>query len=1393
MLKNNLNNTTHNNAAQQGPTSVTKMYVVKRSGKHQPVHFDKISERLSKLSRMKPALDERHVDVAEITQKVISGIFAGVTTRELDQLAAETAAYCSSRHPDFDALATRIEVSNLHKQTSDSLQAKFKQLHEYKCPKTKKPAPLISDNAYAFFERNSDALCAVVRYPRDYHRNYFGFKTWQRSYPLRCDGEIVERPQDMFMRVSIGIHCPADATNCTQDENAAAVRDCIETYEALSRGFFIHATPTLFNAATPTPQMSSCFLLKMQSDSIEGIYSTLKQCALISKSAGGIGLAVSNVRASKSYIRGTNGESNGLVPMLRVYNNTARYVDQCFMPETLVYTQRGPREISTLKIGDEVVTAAGNFERVEQVLKHTYTGPMLEFTIENSAKKVRVTPEHQVLALQGQALGVSFDILKNRLDKNLAKAEMVDARDLLVGDFVCFPACLETLLSEWRTTTSEENFQHDGMMYSRIAQIDDVAAACENETVYDLEVANEHTYVTEMGAVHNGGGKRKGAFAIYLEPWHDDIFDFLELKKNHGAEESRARDLFYGLWIPDLFMRRVAEDAKWSLFCPNEAPNLDEVHSAEFDELYTRYEREGRARREVPAQELWRAIIESQIETGTPYMLYKDACNSKSNQQNLGTIKSSNLCCIASDQRVPTDRGMLTVGELYALGGKNRVVGRTGIESASEMLLPRPNAEMVRITTEEGYTHKVTPDHKVWLHEKGWCEAQNLTKGDKISIQQMEGLWGDLQLEDEAFLAGFIAGDGCYSKNTKKEYCNVHMDIWQHEARFRKPIEEMVARLIQKYAPDGADWRTSANPKFYECQVRRGSATKFRLSSSLLFGILVRLGVDPKNKHCVPEFVWKGSRNTVAKYLEGLYLADATVAATDEITSLSLAQSNLPFLEQVQLLWANFGVKCSLTLAKKKQKQQLMPCGGRYDLKAQYRLHTTSVQACKIVERLIGIGKHRCDSGKSTVPGQFLSNLATKDGYKQKMYARFKKLEVLPNEDAYCLRVETDEHSWIVNGMVTKNTEIIEYTSPEEIAVCNLASLALPKYVNVETQTFDHEKLRQMVAMTVRNLNKIIDRNYYPLPEARNSNLKHRPIGLGVQGLADVFILLRMPFASDAAKKLNREIFETIYFAAVEQSCSLAEQDGWYSSFPGSPMSKGQFQFDLWNELPESERAGSVPRWDWQALRARVVKFGTRNSLLVAPMPTASTSQILGHNECIEPYTSNIYTRRVLSGNFMVVNKHLVKDLLERDLWDEEMRNNIIRQRGSVQRIDRIPDDLKQLYKTVWEVSQRDLIDMAADRGIYVDQSQSFNVHLPKPSFSQMTSLHFYAWKKGLKTGMYYLRSKPSVDAIQFTITKASAGEQNNMHANKVQGAAADRAVEGEICTMQDGCISCGS
>ncbi|WP_025125413.1 ribonucleoside-diphosphate reductase subunit alpha [Myroides odoratimimus] len=762
------------------------MYVIKRDGRREPVSFDKITDRIRILCY---ELNE-FVDPVKVAMRVIEGLYDGVATSELDNLAAETAASMTVTHPDYALLAARIAVSNLHKNTKKVFSETVEDLYRYVNPRTGQEAPLIADDVYEVIKKHSERLDSTIIYQRDFNYDYFGFKTLERSYLLKLNGKIVERPQHMLMRVAVGIHL---------DD----IDSVIETYELMSKKYFTHATPTLFNSGTPKPQMSSCFLLTMKDDSIEGIYDTLKQTAKISQSAGGIGLSIHNVRATGSYIRGTNGTSNGIVPMLRVYNDTARYVDQ-------------------------------------------------------------------------------------------------------------------------------------------------------------------------------GGGKRKGSFAIYLEPWHADVFDFIELRKNHGKEEMRARDLFLALWINDLFMQRVEADEKWTLMCPNECPGLCDVYGEEFEQLYLKYENEGKGRRTIKARELWEAVLEAQIETGTPYMLYKDAANAKSNQKNLGVIRSSNLC-----------------------------------------------------------------------------------------------------------------------------------------------------------------------------------------------------------------------------------------------------------------------------------------------------------------------------------------------------------------------------------------TEIMEYTSPDEVAVCNLASISLPMFV--EDGQFNHQFLFDVTKRITRNLNCVIDRNYYPVEEAYNSNMRHRPVGLGVQGLADAFIMMRMPFTSPEAKQLNQEIFETIYFAALTASMEMAKEEGAYSTFEGSPISKGEFQYNMWG-VKDEELSG---RWDWASLRKEVMASGVRNSLLLAPMPTASTSQILGNNEAFEPYTSNIYTRRVLSGEFIVVNKHLLKDLVELGLWDEDLKQEIMRANGSIQHIDFIPADIRELYKTVWELSMKDIIDMSRQRGYFIDQSQSLNLFMEGANYAKLTSMHFYAWKSGLKTGMYYLRTKSAVDAIKFTLNNEKKTNPN--------------------------------
>jgi ribonucleoside-diphosphate reductase alpha subunit len=1112
------------------------MQVVKRNGSKEEVSFDKV------LNRIRLAADGLEVNPALIAQRTLMRIFDGVKTSELDELAAQLSISLMTTNPDYGTLASRIAISNHHRNTSDKFTEVVNALANQTVEKTGEHTSNVSKELIELCAAHGDAIDAKIDYSRDYLFDYFGFKTLEKLQYLLRDtrGKTLERPQHLIMRVSLALWGSVDLGRA------------FETYDLLSQKFFIHATPTNFNAGTPRQQLSSCFLQAMKSDSITGIYDTLKDCALISKHAGGIGLHIHNIRAKGALIKGTNGTSNGIVPMLRNFNDTARYVDQCFTPDTLIYTENGPKLIEDVSISDKVLTSEGIYHSVKMPIRHEYNGKMLEIQIKNAIYPIRVTPEHQIMALKGQAKGVNYDVIRNRLDKGIVTPEFVDANELVKGDFVVFtiPTYVNDIeeMSEddcrfygimlgdghisyaasgitlnnttkkntlefvnqyltdrgikyntyidgscvdvkWSTATPRFKFtrhqlydtegnkkldapllhlpinkakqilrgiiETDGCIgekeisielsslgliesiryillrmgalssgYTRnrvgnvstyknittrlptnvirvprireitemfpeapygeffsyltydkylFSRIQDISEVTYEGVVHDFEIDGPHDYtVAHLGIAHNGGGKRNGSFAIYLEPWHADVEDFLKLKLNTGSEEERCRDLFYALWIPDLFMERVEKNEKWTLFCPSEAPGLSDVYGDEFKELYEKYEAEGRGRKQVEAQKLWFRVLDTQIETGTPYLLYKDAANKKSNQKNLGTIKSSNLC-----------------------------------------------------------------------------------------------------------------------------------------------------------------------------------------------------------------------------------------------------------------------------------------------------------------------------------------------------------------------------------------TEIIEYSSEDETAVCNLASIALPTYVDPKRKVFDFDKLREVVKVAIRNLNRVIDINYYPTPETKNSNMRHRPVGLGVQGLADVFAMMRTPWESDKALELNQRIFEHIYYAAVDSSAEIAEHEGTYSTYIGSPMSKGEFQYDMWGITPLTEKDTTL---DWKALKDKVKTHGVRNSLLVAPMPTASTSQILGFNECFEPFTSNIYTRRTLAGEFIIINRYLMKDLQKLDLWNEMMKQEIIARNGSVQGIDAIPESIQRLYKTSWEIKQKTLIDMAAHRGAFICQSQSLNLFVADPNYAKLTSMHFYAWKQGLKTGLYYLRTRAPVMAQKFTV-----------------------------------------
>jgi ribonucleotide reductase alpha subunit len=1152
---------------------LSDLRVIKRNGEREIVAFDKILNRLKKIGKETIAgVGNLKINYTTLAMKVIDQLYDGIHTTQIDELSAEQCASMASTHPDYNVLAGRIVVSNHHKNTKPSFSQTMDDLYMHQ-DNNGNGSALISTLAFVLSQKHAEELDAMCVYERDYLIDYFGFKTLERAYLLRVKRRPIERPQHMWLRVALGIH----------GENLVKVK---ETYDFMSQKYFTHATPTLFNSGTPHPQLSSCYLIAMENDSIEGIYNTLKDCALISKWAGGIGMHIHNVRASGSYIRGTGGSSNGIAPMLRVFNNTAKYVDQCLTPDTILYTTSGPIPISHAITGvSRVFNLDGKTEVIQNVLEHPYTGDICEIQLSNRSAPLRITPEHLVMALSVCRSYDNQSVLQYELDNALLRPEWIEAKYISKGDYVAFAIpdeshvndhadlteeacsiygkillniqqfaepdrdefmtnspyepdkyfyllntyehirpirhyldsrCIQTachfyfpknesgeprrddvplstlVLLSWPKTTNLpfhttdfwnpntgkihiperwlslpipkvraliDAIDNETELYAKMAgdrelhsvdiqsritrtladleatihflrlriskpipteilsnnmilvPVNDVATKPHSGVVYDLQMKERHNYMLDNGVVHNGGGKRNGSFAIYLEPWHADIELFLQMRKNHGDEELKARDLFYALWIPDLFMERIKSGKNWTLLCPDECPGLADVYGDEFVKLYEKYEAEGRGRKTMVARDLWFQILDAQMETGTPYMLFKDACNRKSNQQNLGTIKSSNLC-----------------------------------------------------------------------------------------------------------------------------------------------------------------------------------------------------------------------------------------------------------------------------------------------------------------------------------------------------------------------------------------SEIVQYSDNTETAVCNLASIALPMFVDTETGEFDYAKLHQVVKIVIYNLNCVIDVNYYPTEKTRRSNMLHRPVGLGVQGLADVFMLLDLPFFSDGAKEINKQIFETIYHAALEQSNEIAmnryldhhehfernrasvlddsvftreeytklsgELCGAYSSFIGSPASRGVLQFDMWDALPSE-------RYNWGELRKNIIRYGLRNSLLLAPMPTASTSQILGFNECIEPITSNIYSRRTMAGEFIMANKYLMNDLMKLNLWNERIKNNIITNNGSIQQIDTIPPEIREKYKTVWEIPMRHLIDMAADRGAFICQSQSLNLWLEDPNYNTLTSMHFYSWNKGLKTGMYYLRRRGKHQAQQFTIEPEKKSQED--------------------------------
>jgi ribonucleoside-diphosphate reductase alpha chain len=1336
------------------------MRVTKRSGNIEDVSFDKVLRRIKNLS------DGLNVDIYDIAQKVCGRIYDLVKTSELDELTAQLCGSMIVEHPDYNTLAARISVSNHHKNTSPSFSETIEILNQYS---------LISSEVYTIVNENKEILNSYIDYQRDYLFDYFGFKTLEKSYLLKANNKIIERPQHLLMRVSLGIH-------------GFDIEDALQTYDCMSNKYFIHATPTLFNAGTPRPQMSSCFLLALNEDSIDGIFQSVKECAEISKNSGGIGLHIHNIRSKNSLIRGTHGKSDGIVPFLRVFNATARAVNQCFTGDTMIYTEEEVKKISDINPNDKVLTSDGSFRRVREIIINKVDKVINSVTIDLCIYPVKVTKEHQIYLIKNQYQYDLFTI-KELLNKGKIRAEFtnsispgdlvgypiyylrekpgfmsedyyfyglmlssgtirkdsftqhysikistlqpeaidfvksylrdkeviyssfkdndiefiswtkasfwlkydmlyLDGKKILDSQFMNCESTLDGFLvnlhchlaskTYYYFTTSESLVYSIRFMFLGLGVLIDVFKSSEREyglainftkntffvyegivwtkvtsveeqrysgKVYDLNIEDNHNYtVADLGLVHNSG-KRNGSFAIYLEPHHADIEAFLDLRKNHGNEEERCRDLFTALWIPDLFMKRVEENGIWSLMCPDTCKGLSDVYGDEFDALYTDYENRKMYKKQIKAQDLWFKILQSQIETGTPYILYKDAVNKKTNQQNIGTIKSSNLC-VAPETMILTDKGYFPIKDLH-----NQQVNVWNGTEFSETVVHQTGKmqRLIKVSFSNGMSIRCTPYHKFHV-EEGIVRAENLQLGMRIISYHTPVINLNEGILPYAYTQGLFAAIGDSNTNSILLYGE--------------------KRKLLCYV----DW------------------LYFNEGNSSINIILPRI----KNKYYVPI---NNSIKSKIRWLEGFLDGSGYIAEG----SIYVSSSNHRFLVEIVLMLQTLGIRSCISKRELyiESVSSLTSLGFRPN---QFRFTDTFTPFHSV-----------CVSG--------IDDLEEYD-------------------DTYCFN-ERKKHLGIFNGILTGNcVEIMEYSSPSEIAVCNLASLCIPSYI--EGGVFNYRTLHDNVKIVVKNLNKIIDRNYYPLEKAKVSNLKHRPIGIGISGLADAFAMQKIPFESKEAADMNRQIFETIYHAALEESCNLARIHGAYTTFEGSPASKGILQFDMWGVTPSF--------FDWDTLKEQIKRDGIRNSLLVAPMPTASTSQIMGVTESFEPCTSNLFKRKTLSGEFIIINKILVQELFKIGLWTKDIRNQIILHEGSIQNITAIPKHIRDVFKTVWEIKQRCLIDLSADRGPYICQSQSLNVFMEEPDFKKLTSMHFYGWRKGLKSGQYYLRTKPKTQTQKFTL-----------------------------------------
>lgn len=1544
------------------------MKIQKRDGSLEQLSFDKIIYRLRKLCNDESLGLLKSIDPDVIAQRVVSSIYDGVTSCELDEEAARIAV-SMTENMDYQKLASRITISNLHKSTIECFSEVMETLYN-NTDKNEKHMPIIAEDVIEIIRDNKNTLNFAIDYKRDYMFDFFGYKTLEKSYLLKIYNKtlqkmiVVERPQHLYMRVAIGIH--------KED-----IESAIKTYNLISQHFYTHASPTMFNGGTPSGNLSSCFLMN-STDSIEGIFKTLTDCAKISKVGGGIGLHVTNIRAKGSLIRGTNGLSDGIVPLMKMYNSTASYINQCVTPDTVVYSKDGFKRMDEITTQDELVTKDGTYKKVNEVIVNQKQEVIYEISNYASIDPLKCTKEHDIFVIKTSSSKRDYKAqVMERLQKGTLKAEFIPANEIqeryymgypipqhecdietfsldqcrmygiMLGDGsvinsvtsnakryqvtlnnnkklvtkafvleflnkhnihywimndceICFTyntvsigkmGITEEMLYDkekhkrmdtrflhlpkqkaamlmkgllesdgcktstglWFTSTdknliyslkylflrfgvltscqtvdkvgqtmnynkkgkpiisrkisyqlripklkviqdfdiktdfdlqsSVNFFEFDKILYTRITKINKIEYKGD---VYDFNMIDNHNYLTDMGLVHNSG-KRKGSFAMYLEPWHADVLEFLDMKRPQGHEDMRARDLFYALWVPDLFMKQVENDGDWYLMCPDECPGLPDAYGDEFEELYWKYVKEKRYKRVVKAQEVWKKVLESQIETGVPYIGYKDSVNKKCNQKNLGTIKSSNLC-VAPETMILTSKGYYKIEKL-----ENQEVQIWNGQEWSTTVVRKTgeDQELLKVRLSNGSELECTHYHKFYVAKgKRPSEYPILTKIDAKDLEPgMKLIKSEFPIIDNGpsdfpypYEHGLFSADGTMEHSRQKgknercrckalegeKYCGRHKKIYLEEGEPSEFCQALIGNGFARITLYGE--KKNLLPYISSRLDVHTEDSNNRIH--------VRLPLEVKDKYIVPI---NYNMNTKLRWFEGVCDGDGCILRSDGLTGIQIASIHEQFLQDIRFMLQTMG--CDPKIVHAADAGNGKGGSGQYMCKRLYRLLITSHDAATLYN--IGFRPKRL----------ILSGVYPKNNTKRWTQVQ-EVVQTNRISDTYCF-TEDKRGMGVFNGVLTGQCmEISLYSDDKQYAVCNLCSIALPKFVDYDFEGkpfFDFEKLREVAEYTIIPMNKVIDNNKYPTPETKNTNLAHRPLGIGAQGLADVYFKMKLPYDSLEAKQLNKDIFETIYYGTMKGSIELAKKDGHYSSFPGSPFSEGKLQFDLAAEFDglnvEKMLSG---RWDWASLKEDLKKYGTRNSMLMALMPTASSAQIMGNSEAFEAVDSVIFKRRVLSGEYMVINKYLVEELGKMGLWSNEMKERIISNNGSIQGIDEIPLDIKAVYKTVWEISMKTIIEQCSDRGVYVDQMQSMNLFMANPTYKKLTSMHFYCWRLRNKTGCYYLRSKASSSSGKFSV---DVNLEKQIRDKQAKGEVLEKEEEILLCSIdnKEECMACSS